>query len=710
MVNGMYVDFCLPHGLYSLIQHIIANNQNNPNTPQVTTPPALRMWFSQPRTAIPSLQKITLYTLADTGYSNLSGAQDTRGLAAQIGSAANPTLFDWVPVPYPASFSLLDSVDAGASALMNMIEHNSGQFALVGAGQGAMVISAVLNQLRDGPLAARLVNCVAAVTFGNPHREAGHTFPGCPDPGGHGISEHRLINTPDWWWDFVVPGDILCHTEDDPFGGYLIDVFRVFWASFNFGDNWPVFLRGIGGVPSNIVTTFIDWGPDFMGHQSPHTHYGHHAPLPGNSASCIELAIQYLNRIGAEKQASYNHPLTDVVTVNFKLPLSVSEIGFDALRVSCHVELWYLDRYNNWRQVLDESRAPTALDLSVSQAQAWYTAHFYCYPFVAKALQWRFTRTYDSLVGNQPYCVGMRNGLIRRNIYNRAEGMRGIELQQDPIGNTFTSYIKDWDAFKAIDNAPTTYWKSMPMPDPGAVCNLYLDVRTPNGSPQLVDTLYIDPVYTGQALNLYYTNDETVGGIKLSPVTAVPTNDQNTRWQQGKGRWDVSGEGQVADYQFPFAWGPLHRQPTWIGIEWTPDFNSGYSNEAQLVTVTGAPTGGDFTLSFGGVTTDPIVFNASPYAVQMALAALPTVGAGNVGVAGLAGGPYTVTFKSALGGAGCGHHDGQCRWTDRPRHLWCHRHHHHRGGCEHRAPRQSGAVSGHPEHPDHRAVLPEDLL
>lgn len=70
----------------------------------------------------------------------------------------------------------------------------------------------------------------------------------------------------------------------------------------------------------------------------------------------------------------------------------------------------------------------------------------------------------------------------------------------------------------------------------------------------------------------------------------------------------------------------------------------------QSVTIGGAPTGGTFTLTFGGATTAPgIAFNAPAVAVQTALEGLAPIGAGNVTVAGLAGGPYAVTFAGTLG-------------------------------------------------------------
>lgn len=72
-------------------------------------------------------------------------------------------------------------------------------------------------------------------------------------------------------------------------------------------------------------------------------------------------------------------------------------------------------------------------------------------------------------------------------------------------------------------------------------------------------------------------------------------------------------------------------------------------NGEQTVTVTGSPTGGNFTLTFGGQTTANIAYNASASTVQTRLEALSTIGAGNVTVTGGNGGPYTVTFVDDLG-------------------------------------------------------------
>lgn len=74
------------------------------------------------------------------------------------------------------------------------------------------------------------------------------------------------------------------------------------------------------------------------------------------------------------------------------------------------------------------------------------------------------------------------------------------------------------------------------------------------------------------------------------------------------------------------------------------------TNEVQTATITGSPTGGTFTLTYGGKTTAALPHNASAAQVQAALAGLSTIGAGNVAVSGPNGGPYVITFQGLLGG------------------------------------------------------------
>lgn len=75
-------------------------------------------------------------------------------------------------------------------------------------------------------------------------------------------------------------------------------------------------------------------------------------------------------------------------------------------------------------------------------------------------------------------------------------------------------------------------------------------------------------------------------------------------------------------------------------------------NEVQTLTITGTPTGGDFTLTFDGVTTAAIAYNADAATVQAALVAISNINTGDVTCGGgaLPGTPVTITFGGRYAG------------------------------------------------------------
>jgi hypothetical protein len=78
---------------------------------------------------------------------------------------------------------------------------------------------------------------------------------------------------------------------------------------------------------------------------------------------------------------------------------------------------------------------------------------------------------------------------------------------------------------------------------------------------------------------------------------------------------------------------------------------AGAGSEVQTVTVSGAPTGGTFTLTYAGQTTSALAYNAAAATVQTALEALSNLAPADVVVTGSAGGPYTITFGGTLANA-----------------------------------------------------------
>jgi hypothetical protein len=75
------------------------------------------------------------------------------------------------------------------------------------------------------------------------------------------------------------------------------------------------------------------------------------------------------------------------------------------------------------------------------------------------------------------------------------------------------------------------------------------------------------------------------------------------------------------------------------------------ASDVQTLTISGNPTGGTFSLVFGGQTTNPIASTATAGQVQAALQALSNIGPGNVVGSGgpLPGASVTITFAGTLG-------------------------------------------------------------
>ncbi len=78
--------------------------------------------------------------------------------------------------------------------------------------------------------------------------------------------------------------------------------------------------------------------------------------------------------------------------------------------------------------------------------------------------------------------------------------------------------------------------------------------------------------------------------------------------------------------------------------------SSANASEVQSLAISGTPTGGTFTLTFGGLTTGALAFNSTASQVQAALQGLASIGSGNVTCSGgaLPGTAVTITFAGDL--------------------------------------------------------------
>ena len=177
----------------------------------------------------------TLFTVQGTGVDMWTGYPADTARAVEA---------DWLWQPignYPAAaFPMGPSVEQGRAELKVQIRNHPGRIALAGYSQGAIVTSMVWkHDILDprGELHDRLPDVVAAVTWGNPCRELGvargNERVGLPVPKGRGISDDRLVSTPDWWLDFAHGAnsgfgrDIYTDTPDGDAGEDMTAIYKV---------------------------------------------------------------------------------------------------------------------------------------------------------------------------------------------------------------------------------------------------------------------------------------------------------------------------------------------------------------------------------------------------------------------------------------------------------------------------------------------------
>jgi hypothetical protein len=216
----------------------------------------------------------------------------------QVGQGVDQTKFNVVGIDYPASVPFNTSVAKGVTALNTAIADINEDYVLVGYSQGAMVTSNVAKASSPAAL-------IGAVTFGNPERQAGHTFPNCPDPGGHGImsAPNLWTNTPSWWWDFAPPSDLAACVTNSLTGQWLTAIFEAACESFN--GNQQLLINTIlkeGANPLGIIPLIAQVlpyiSPNISTQEIPHTSYARYVPpVPGNTLTAVQLAINYINSL-----------------------------------------------------------------------------------------------------------------------------------------------------------------------------------------------------------------------------------------------------------------------------------------------------------------------------------------------------------------------------------------------------------------------------
>lgn len=222
----------------------------------------------------------------------------------------------------------------------------------------------------------------------------------------------------------------------------------------------------------------------------------------------------------------------EILQYDFNTPSSIGVISFEVKLTSSTLTFYYTNRGGERLPVLDKNGV--VLQVQVGEGEGFIQVSKEVYPIVATSFEIHAVRRVEN--GENPdelVQLGLKNIEIKRRVYTRRDASGGIPSTKDSLGNFVTHVVKDWDANKAIDDNETTFWKSAPQPSPEAVTGLYVDCRDKEGKSQVIDRLWIDPVYSGQQLNLYYSTFQPTGSFRLDETAFSPKTLTGTRTESG---------------------------------------------------------------------------------------------------------------------------------------------------------------------------------
>lgn len=241
------------------------------------------------------------------------------GYCWDIGEALDKSKVYHQPIGYPANaFPMKPSYTAGVTEFINQLTLKGCDKGMPwmagGYSQGAIVLMIVLNRIFNGDLGRFKDTYRGSIAFGNPMRQAGHTFPGGIDPGGAGIVQPTMTNTPVAHWDFA-DGKMMVGSP----GNDLYTTCGVGLNSAGLADQQAVWKIIDTGNPLGLGAAILKLGlePSFSGTVgaaqaafyaldffvkqgiTPHTSYQFVQPIAGDTRDCWRVALDYINSLVA---------------------------------------------------------------------------------------------------------------------------------------------------------------------------------------------------------------------------------------------------------------------------------------------------------------------------------------------------------------------------------------------------------------------------
>lgn len=306
--------------------------------------------------------------------------------------------------------------------------------------------------------------------------------------------------------------------------------------------------------------------------------------------------------------AAHTNRRREIMEVSFGDDRLVNQIAFKVSRFPLDMRVEYLDRNGDWQIVLHggitrrrENRAFFSVSKSVparvnSAQRRGHPQHFGKGHWME--VSWRIrpvrTRKIRLVIQRKPngtppkdpqgrvvsYSVAVKDLSIGYRVTDRNDIPRQTEdpwwaTGRDIIGSQTVYSTYEQPADRAVDGSMLTYWRSEPQPFPFAVVNFFLDLRSPEGEPPVIDRFWMDPITTGVNCNVYYSNSVPEGDFDgssdpIPPQTTTPYGDPTpvrdaaTQQVLGLNLGPVSQTGiEVANSYAQLR----YDQPWWVGID-----------------------------------------------------------------------------------------------------------------------------------------------
>lgn len=349
--------------------------------------------------------------------------------------------------------------------------------------------------------------------------------------------------------------------------------------------------------------------------------------LSGSPISAIDAAVSLNERVlGSQRQVNENRfwssaprygndplPIREIFMLTLNTSQQINFISVELPRFPHRAWVQYLDESTNtWMPVQDldtvapvtftiTDSIPSRFTLLADQQGKMHPQHYGAGHWVL------FKKTFRTVSSSKfrlvlvrvpgvvplgrdgqaaPYSLGVRNcffgfdatdvNLIPHTPFVSETEHRTFAGAVDALRSNLSYALRENQPHSVLAGG---VWKSAPQPIRNAVVNFHVDARDGNGLPQIIDRFFVDPLYTGPKINLYYSDTPLplAGGEAIDkPITEA---------LHASTEIDGTGTGLV----FPAALGSIGidnsvlridaSSPWWIGLNFQPLFGSTESTD-----------------------------------------------------------------------------------------------------------------------------------